>query len=141
MLVVAAVILLIVFLAVPALQRNSRNNQRLQDIARLGAAYTEYLNNGGEYPTGAISTNLALGSELYAAANIQTFASVQITEYTGSITSGPNPIDSRVQLRTRSVCNEQKTDVEEVANPGRTAMAFWIEAADGGFATRCQQIR
>lgn len=50
-LVIAAVILLMVFLAVPALQRNSRNTQRKNDVANLLAAVNEYAsNNNGQLP-------------------------------------------------------------------------------------------
>lgn len=50
-LVIAAIILLIVFLAVPALQRNSRNTQRKNDVAGLLAAVNEYAsNNNGKMP-------------------------------------------------------------------------------------------
>ncbi|HMS23368.1 MAG TPA: type II secretion system protein [Candidatus Saccharibacteria bacterium] len=51
-LVIAAVILLMVFLAVPALQRNSRNTQRKNDAANLMAAVNEYAtNHNGQLPT------------------------------------------------------------------------------------------
>lgn len=44
-LAIAGLIMLIVFLAVPALQRNSRNTQRTNDVARMAAAVNECLNN------------------------------------------------------------------------------------------------
>ena len=44
-LAIAGLILLIVFLAVPALQRNSRNSGRKSDISRIGGAVIEYMNN------------------------------------------------------------------------------------------------
>jgi prepilin-type N-terminal cleavage/methylation domain-containing protein len=44
-LAIAGLIMLIVFLAVPALQRNSRNTQRTNDAARMAAAVNECLNN------------------------------------------------------------------------------------------------
>jgi len=44
-LAIAGLIMLIVFLAVPALQRNSRNTQRTNDASRTSAAVTECLNN------------------------------------------------------------------------------------------------
>jgi prepilin-type N-terminal cleavage/methylation domain-containing protein len=48
-LAIAGLILLIVFLAVPALQRNSRNTQRKTDIGRIGgAATTVVANNQGD---------------------------------------------------------------------------------------------
>ncbi|MES2971664.1 MAG: prepilin-type N-terminal cleavage/methylation domain-containing protein [Patescibacteria group bacterium] len=51
-LAIAGLILLIVFLAVPALQRNSRNTQRKNDIGRLGGSATEFVsNNNGTLPT------------------------------------------------------------------------------------------
>lgn len=52
-LAIAGLIMLIVFLAVPALQRNSRNTQRKEDAAKLLAAVTEWSNNNnGTMPTG-----------------------------------------------------------------------------------------
>lgn len=57
-LAIAALILLIVFLAVPALQRNSRNTARKGDVSRISAAVTEFLsNNNGTLPAvGAAGT-------------------------------------------------------------------------------------
>ncbi len=57
-LAIAGLILLIVFLAVPALQRNARNTGRKNDIARIGGAATEYLsNNNGKLPTVGSATD------------------------------------------------------------------------------------
>lgn len=51
-LAIAGLILLIVFLAVPALQRNSRNTQRRSDIAGIQAATANFAsNNNGSLPT------------------------------------------------------------------------------------------
>ncbi len=44
-LAIAGLILLIVFLAVPALQRNSRNSGRKSDVSRIGGAVIEFMNN------------------------------------------------------------------------------------------------
>jgi len=53
-LAIAGLIMLIVFLAVPALQRNSRNTQRKNDVANYAAAVNEYMqNNNGSLPPGA----------------------------------------------------------------------------------------
>lgn len=59
-LVIAAVILLIVFLAVPALQRNSRNTQRRNDVARVGTAVNNFVSsaNGAVFTAGTGSANL-----------------------------------------------------------------------------------
>lgn len=47
---IAGLILLIVFLAVPALQRNSRNYQRRQAATHVAAELDEYKGNTGKYP-------------------------------------------------------------------------------------------
>jgi prepilin-type N-terminal cleavage/methylation domain-containing protein len=53
-LAIAGLILLVVFLAVPALQRNARNTQRSNDIASVLGAMNEFVNNNnGTLPTGA----------------------------------------------------------------------------------------
>ena len=50
-LAIAGLIILIVFLAVPALQRNSRNTQRRNDVsAMLGALQEAVNNNNGQLP-------------------------------------------------------------------------------------------
>lgn len=50
-LAVAGLILLIVFLAVPALQRAARNTQRKNDVSAIGSAISNYIdNNGGNLP-------------------------------------------------------------------------------------------
>lgn len=52
-LAIAGLILLIVFLAVPALQRNSRNTQRKTDVAAILAGVSEFQNNNsGILPNG-----------------------------------------------------------------------------------------
>lgn len=52
-LAIAGLIMLIVFLAVPALQRNSRNTQRKSDASHLMGLVSEYMSNhNGQVPTG-----------------------------------------------------------------------------------------
>jgi prepilin-type N-terminal cleavage/methylation domain-containing protein len=51
-LAIAGLILAIIFLAVPALQRNSRNNSRINDAAKLAGLVNDYASNhGGQLPT------------------------------------------------------------------------------------------
>lgn len=50
-LAIAGLIMLVVFLAVPALQRNSRNTQRKSDVSAILGSITEYTsNNAGALP-------------------------------------------------------------------------------------------
>lgn len=63
-LAIAGLIMLVVFLAIPALQRNSRNNQRTTDVANLLGGVGEYVsNNNGALP--AVQAAGAAGSTSY----------------------------------------------------------------------------
>lgn len=57
-LAIAGLILLIVFLAVPALQRNSRNTQRRDEVATIMASVNEYVANNGKLPVVWDSTDV-----------------------------------------------------------------------------------
>ena len=57
-LAIAGLIFLMVFIALPALQRSQRNTRRRQDMARILAQFTEYSsNNNGQVPLYNDSTN------------------------------------------------------------------------------------
>lgn len=65
-LAIAGLIMLIVFLAVPSLQRNSRNTQRTTDAGNVLSAISDYVgNNNGQLPaagaTGGTGSNLTIG--------------------------------------------------------------------------------
>jgi prepilin-type N-terminal cleavage/methylation domain-containing protein len=76
-LVIAAVILLIVFLAIPALQRNSRNTQLKNDVAAVLAGITEFSNNNDGKGVTTVTT----------AGNLVTLAGA----------GGTTPLDVKVQ--------------------------------------------
>lgn len=59
-LAIAGLIILIVFLAIPALQRNSRNTQRKSDISRIAAATSNFVsdNNGTKPATVADAASI-----------------------------------------------------------------------------------
>lgn len=66
-LAIAGLILLVVFLAVPALQRNNRNTQRDNDVANILGGLSEYVNNNsGRLPAttefSGDATTLTIGS-------------------------------------------------------------------------------
>ena len=63
-LAIAGLILLIVFLAVPALQRSARNNQRKADIGRIGSAATTIISNNNGAVTAAALSSAAIQAEV-----------------------------------------------------------------------------
>ena len=62
-LAIAGLIFLMVFIALPALQRSQRDTQRRDDLARVATALTQFqTNNGGNLPadsSGLSPTNAA----------------------------------------------------------------------------------
>ena len=52
-LAIAGLIFLMVFIALPALQRSQRNTRRRQDMARILSAFTDYQSNTGHMPKDA----------------------------------------------------------------------------------------
>jgi prepilin-type N-terminal cleavage/methylation domain-containing protein len=102
-LVIAAVILLIVFLAVPALQRNSRNTQRKNDVAGVLSALNESANNnGGKYPTNALG--------LYAA-----MQNAKLGFYTYDQNSFGNVVSFSAPTVGATVTNDTTTETIKVA--------------------------
>jgi prepilin-type N-terminal cleavage/methylation domain-containing protein len=83
-LAIAGLILLVVFLAVPALQRNARNTTRREDAGNILAAVNEYVaNNNGSLPT----TVSGSGAELTIGASGTNTVPVDMGYYTYSATN------------------------------------------------------
>ncbi len=73
-LAIAGLIFLMVFIALPALQRSQRNTRRRQDMARILSAFNDYQsNNNGQMPdnttTTSPNTKLTEFAKRYIAAN------------------------------------------------------------------------
>jgi type IV pilus assembly protein PilA len=154
-LAIAGLILLIVFLAIPALQRNSRNTQRKNDVAAILAAIGEYTNNNnGALPNGATAWTNTNGSVTLAGAAGATTTQARVGFYDAGIgaTNGQvnhaaagatviagtldTATEDYVQIATGTQCN----GTASVAGPTRSVTAVYeIENGGGTFAQQCQQ--
>jgi prepilin-type N-terminal cleavage/methylation domain-containing protein len=100
-LAIAGLILLIVFLAIPALQRNSRNTQRKNDAAAYTAAYSEDVNNNN----GVAALGQAAGNAVKAVKAGQLTTIDYNVAAAGAMASIPSPmVDGTVYLRNNSTC-------------------------------------
>jgi len=137
-LAIAGLILLIVFLAVPALQRNSRNTQRKDDIARLGGAVQEFENNhSGTAPAVGVANCVAPGCDaatLYTNAGTMAYystaANVSVADGQAltAVTNG-STIDT-VVIYTGGVCGNMAAGGGRGANKGttrQTAIVYMTE--------------
>lgn len=128
-LAIAGLIMLIVFLAVPALQRNTRNTQRKNDVTALIGALQEYVsNNNGTLPaTAAASPDFAKNAKL----NIIEQADVKFTNRTAALTAIPTYVagdENKVQINNYTKCagNAFAATADSVSKRNVTAV-YYVE--------------
>ena len=131
-LAIAGLILLIVFLAVPALQRNSRNTQRKADVSRILGGMSEFAsNNSGGLATAWSANQLTGGAGT-------TPASANLGYYTAvSFKAGAQAVigSDTVQVVTGAQCGAAGVTV--VGATRAIAIQYEIEGA-GGLVDTCQ---
>lgn len=99
-LAIAGLIILIVFLAVPALQRNSRNTALKNDASAVSSAVAEFKsNNDGANPTGITGT----GTITVTGATGTAQATAKIQPNT-TVTAGTTPAAGAVGYVLNAVC-------------------------------------
>lgn len=155
-LAIAGLIMLIVFLAVPALQRSARNTQRKNDVSDLLGAVTEYENNNnGSTPTGCTLVGTNTVEFTGPAGSAPSNAKVGYYSSGCSVTSAPaqgaigldltpattltapsSAADDYVVISIGQKC-ATSTTTEQGAARGFSAV-YEIESS-GGYTGQCQQ--
>lgn len=126
-LAIAGLILLVVFLAVPALQRNADNTQRKSDVSASLSAVTEWSNNnGGKLPTTA-------AEQTEAASNVKLGFYASIAWAAGAQTNNGN-VDS-LTIVTGAKCSGDDT----VAGSSRQFAALYTVQTGGSPDKVCQE--
>lgn len=131
-LAIAGLIMLIVFLAVPALQRNSRNTQYKNDAASYAAAVTEWQNNNnGKVP---VTADLATINPL---ANLGTLtAPTSVTAGTTAQTTAP--AIGTLQLVTGATCSTTSVGDSAPSTAKRPfAVRYSVENSSGAAVKQC----
>jgi prepilin-type N-terminal cleavage/methylation domain-containing protein len=144
-LAIAGLILLIVFEAIPALERNSRNNQRKQDVQTVLAAVSHWeLNHSGNVPNTPgdnflqYFTNKLSYYDPVSGVSVQTLTPGQVA---------PNNPVNTANLEKVHVYNYQKCSA--IGTGGSTPQGagyndvvaiYEIETGKGTFAAQCQQL-
>lgn len=120
-LAIAGLVMLIVFLAVPALQRNGRNNGRNADASRIAAAMQECLSNRNNNP------------DACTAAEINSLAGTRSQLITFTLAAGTGSISA-----ANGVYGQRCTNGRDLTGGGRTdyAVRFQLEG-QGGTVQRC----
>jgi prepilin-type N-terminal cleavage/methylation domain-containing protein len=146
-LAIAGMIMLIVFQAIPTLQRNSRNNQRKQDVAAILAAVSHWeLNHSGNIPDPVSGDNylqyttqkLTYYNDPSSSININ---ATSLGSSSGLVTKGPETNLSTVNIFNHQKCvdSPQGTSTNAGAGYDDIVALFAIETGSG-VNSQCQQL-
>jgi prepilin-type N-terminal cleavage/methylation domain-containing protein len=129
-LAIAGLILLVVFLAVPALQRNARNTSRKEDVASILGGFSEYTNNNnGNLPA---SINVANGTLTIGATgsnqvpvSLGYYTTVTMATYTANGNNNTTTTDTVVVV-TGAECDPDAADIgKPIAAAARSIAAIY----------------
>lgn len=129
-LAIAGLILLVVFLAVPALQRNARNTQRNEDIASILGGISEFVNNNNGNIPAAISVSgstLTIGGSgtNTVPVSLGFYGEGDITLGTGDQNNQANP--DTILLLTGAKCDTANIGESVVGSSRSIAALFTLE--------------
>ena len=137
-LAIAGLIILIVFLAVPALQRNSRNTQRNTDVSALGGAVSEYINNNNGKPPSVLTDFLGNAQTSFYS---DVPADGEIVYDTSPASGDLTGTDSSVVIIYQGVkCTDAQTGNTSGASSRNIAAIYAVENAGSTPTSQCQEI-
>ncbi len=153
-LAIAGLILLIVFLAVPALQRNSRNTTKKNDVSKVLAAANEWVSNnsGKKITTGDSATANTAAESILKSSGVSS-TDVKITVVDAAVTAVPGRdeivIVTNVQcsgsgVKTAPLSGTGAFDVAAINSMVSTAASraygavYMIESNGSNFTSQCQ---
>jgi prepilin-type N-terminal cleavage/methylation domain-containing protein len=164
-LAIAGLILLIVFEAIPTLERSSRNNQRKQDVSAILEAVSHYeLNNSGNFPQkcGDIPSNACNKNRSDPSyPNDNFLLNTKLTYYDLSVNptavsldsqtaTGPDPafprspvIDpEKVEVFNYEKCDPDNQGAAIIAGAGFNDVValYALELGNSGFISQCLQL-
>jgi prepilin-type N-terminal cleavage/methylation domain-containing protein len=130
-LAIAGLILLVVFLAVPALQRNSRNTQYRNEASRFLSAYSEVSSNAG----GSVLSTADDVVAVEAAANNKNLTELTIATETGGSAPGAG-VTNAALIRTGAKCSAPNSSDTNAGSSRQVAILFNVETS-GGTQAQC----
>jgi prepilin-type N-terminal cleavage/methylation domain-containing protein len=144
-LAIAGLIMLVVFLAVPALQRSSRNTQRKNDVSAIASGIANYIdNNGGTLPgnTGVNGTDLNICGANCSSGNTETaklgfYDPSKVTKHTYSSTLKV-PDGDTVYIVLGYACNSTNTALGSPSSRS-AAILYATESSSSAIAQQCQE--
>ncbi len=135
-LVIAGLIMLIVFLAVPALQRNSRNTQRRNDVSSYLGAVNEWTNNNSGQQL--VDASLTGTNGVNALANLGFYTAEPTTVLTSAQTTAV-AVDAFQVVRDARCSTVTVGQTVDGSGDRQIAVRFAVEGSNGGVVPQCQE--
>jgi prepilin-type N-terminal cleavage/methylation domain-containing protein len=156
-LAIASLILFLALVTIPILERNSRNNQRKQDVATILEAISHYeLANSGNMPTTASDITQYFPRLIYYAdtINYSSNAAINVTPTLGAgvyispnALSSPtvepikNPTVNQIEIYNYQICNTlNATSTNQGAEYSDVVALYALESSDGSPILHCEQL-
>ena len=137
-LAIAGLIMLIVFLAVPALQRNSRNTQYKNDAASYAAGINEWSqNNDGKMPAAA---------DLTSASGVNSLVKLGTMTAPTTVTAGAQGTAvsavaiGSLQVNTSAKCDPANVGSTIAGTARTTALRYSVEGSGSATVKQCVDI-
>ena len=142
-LAIAGLILAIIFLAVPALERAARNNSRKNDASHLGGLIDQYeANNSGSLPTAISTANqpaTPTAGTLYTGTEVFAIETVPTAPAAVPATTLPTTID-QLYFYTPAVCSGNTPTNNGGTVSTHSAVLYFMVEASGGNQGQCIPI-
>ena len=143
-LAIAGLILLIVFLAVPALQRNSRNTQYRSEASRILGASQEFTNNNnGTLPGASASTTAGSdAAKVLGLVNTKNITKLNVVA-SGTVTAQSPALDTAILVsggvKCGTVGGTSVTPTTTGAAARSIVLIYAVENADGSVNAQCTE--
>lgn len=138
-LAIAGLIMLIVFLAVPALQRNSRNTQYRNDAASIIAAANEFTNNnnGTSPANGASTVATSDAAKILSLAKTKSITNLTIASTGTSLT----PTFATAFMNVGYKCGTANGSSYNISTSSGRALVlvYAVEDSSGGVVAQCTE--
>lgn len=138
-LAIAGLIMLVVFMAVPALQRSSRNTQRKNDVSSLLSSVTESTNNNnGALPNASGTVAAKFPNNVPNFGYYTTTANVNYKyQATATVVADPGDLDKVVVANFAKCVNNAA--VTAGATTRSIVVVYDVEGSGGAIVPQCQE--
>ena len=131
-LAIAGLIMAIVFLAIPALQKTNRNTQRKNDVSRVAGSINDYVaNNNGKLPAALVWPGGTLGTNMLDLTT-QTYSILDVAAMGASSISTAVKLTGDLTVSGTATATQPATATGNTAPPKPDVLFYYSNANCGG---------